>query len=397
MSESEQNNLTPPADQNQETPENQARKPAALLITAEDANDEAPQPNSKPKPEAGKPAAPAARKNAPKAGKTAGGGGKVLGLLAIIIALAVGFVGYGQLQTLKSALEESVAKQQQTLQKSDPSKKFDVFKINIGNRFDSLKQEQQSNAAKLTKLQESVTQQLGKQNHSQRDWQLAEVRYLLNMANTRLRLLRDVNTAAEALKTADARLAELNEPALFGVRESIAREIADLQSVGNLDGSSVALKLMSLGKLIGDLPPAKLVVSQDQSVDEGQSSALKEGVVADVARWLGVRRANRAYKVLPQEPQVFYIDQLMRLELEAARHAVLRFDEQTYTAHINAATVLLKENYQQSDARVAKALADLRELSARNVFVPLPDISGSSSQLQRALARYDGTAGAAKE
>lgn len=326
-------------------------------------------------------------------------GGKLalgLSVLSLLGVAGVGTYGWLELQKLQGAVSDKVKEQQALIKQNDPSKKFDAFKVNIGERFNKLNDTQNTFKRELSEVKGAVSASVAERTKDQRDWVIAESEYLIQIANYRLTLLRDVRTATEALKSADRRIGDLNDPAFFPVREALAKEISSLQEVGSFDSSGVALKLMSVSKLVHKLPPALMAVSASQADiddtaatdDAEKSKVLKKGVMADVARWIGLKENNRPFKALPKQQDVFYLDQLLRLELEAARHAVLRFDKSAYNSHIHTATGLLKEHYDEKNEQVAFVLKELRELKTRNVFPELPDISESSVLINKAKTLY---------
>lgn len=326
-------------------------------------------------------------------------GGKLalgLSVLSLLGVAGIGTYGWLELQKLQGAVSDKVKEQQALIKQSDPSKKFDAFKVNIGERFSKLNDTQNTFKRELSEVKGAVSASVAERTKDQRDWVIAESEYLIQIANYRLRLLRDVRTATEALKSADRRISELNDPAFFPVREALAKEISSLQEVGSFDSSGVALKLLSVSKLVHKLPPALMSVSASQAdIDDASATeetektkVLKKGVVADVARWIGLKENNRPFKALPKQQDVFYLDQLLRLELEAARHAVLRFDKSAYNSHIQTATGLLKEHYDEKNEQVAFVLNELRELKTRNVFPELPNISESSVLINKAKTLY---------
>lgn len=339
----------------------------------------------------------------PKTKNTEKKGGKLalgISILSLLGVAGIGVYGWFELQKLQSTVSNQVKEQRALIKRSDPSKKFDVFKVNIGERFNQLNDTQTVFKRELSEIKGAVSASVAERTKNQRDWVIAETEYLIQIANYRLRLLRDVRTATEALKSADRRIGELNDPAFFPVREALAKEISSLQEVGSFDSSGVALKLLSVSKLVHKLPPALMAVSASQAdIDDDaginddiqKPKSLQQGVLADIARWVGLKENNRPFKALPKQQDVFYLDQLLRLELEAARHAVLRFDKTAYNTHIHTATALLKEHYDEKNEQVAFVLNELRELKARNVFPTLPDISESSVLINKVKSRYKPT------
>ena len=71
-------------------------------------------------------------------------------------------------------------------------------------------------------------------------WMIAEAEYLLRIANDRLILARDTNSARVALGLADQRLRDTKDPGWAGVREQIARDIARLSAFEAPDSAGIS-------------------------------------------------------------------------------------------------------------------------------------------------------------
>ena len=326
----------------------------------------------------------AAAKSAKKpATKPASGTGmaKFLALLAIVIAVAASAFGYQQLRLL----QQQIADQQSASSSALPAdQQFDTFKQNMAKRLDSFKDQQHLLQGQVTTLEGIVSSAADEANRDQRGWVLAEAEYLMNMANSRLRLLRDVKSAIEALKGADQRIASLADPALFPVQEALAEEISNLQAIGIMDSNSVALKLINLGKLVRKMPPAKVILGADAAA----SAEDENPVLASLLNMIGAQKNQRPFNGKPTQVDILSIDQLIQLDLNAARHAVLRFDAKAYTSHLDSALGILKNHYDQDNQQVVLVKEELLAISARNVFPKLPDISQSSSLLNTSRNRY---------
>ena len=316
--------------------------------------------------------------------KAAGVGlAKTLAFLAIVLVVVASLFGYEQLRQL----QETVDAQGAELDNLDANDSFSTFKQRLSERFDALNDSDHQQQQSLETLQELVSKTAAAAHRNQRDWVLAEVRYLMNMASARLNLLRDVDSAVAALKSADQRLASLRDPAFFATREALAEEISELQSVGAIDSNGIALKLMSVSKMVNRLPPATIVVSDDPA-DAAQAEAEGKAWWSDIVRWLGIRQTNRPYFVPSKQEEAFYADQLLRLEIEAARHAVLRFDRKDYQQRIDSALSVI-DNYYDPDSQLVKMIGkELRAMVGAVVFPQLPDISRSSIELNQATSRY---------
>ena len=85
--------------------------------------------------------------------------------------------------------------------------------------------------AQLAELGSAIEELSARTEAPQRGWARSEALYLLELAQRRLELERDVRTAIVAMEHADARLSTLRDPALGEVRRLIAAELGALRAV----------------------------------------------------------------------------------------------------------------------------------------------------------------------
>ena len=221
------------------------------------------------KPEAKKPAAKADPTPKVKKPTTAGSGFPVLGLLnlALIVAMAAAVAWYWQTQqkleqdkqqalvTLQQQLEQQLKQQLGT--KADKStadqiqqrlKPLESVIGNSANQIGELQTQQQALLESTDKLYELY----GRDENS---WQLAEVEYLMRVAQHKLILENDFEGAALTLQAASDKIAATADPGLLPVRIQISDEIAGLKTRSRPDLVGMTLVLGQLGKQIHALRP----------------------------------------------------------------------------------------------------------------------------------------------
>jgi len=229
---------------------------------------------------------------------------------------------------------------------------------------------------------------------SEQGWSLAEVEYLLRIANQRLQLQRDPKTAQLALQAADARLLELADPQFLKVREQLARELESLRAVDPVDVDGISAKLGALMETIDEL-----VVRGSKYQPAEKTETVASGTTATVQDWRelpallwsslsGLFRIREHDKpvspMLPPEREYFLRENL-RLQLSAARLALLRDDSVQYRATLTTAADWLEAYFAAEDARVNELREQLEQLSAIDVAPQLPDISASLRLLRQQL------------
>ncbi|MGB0220352.1 MAG: uroporphyrinogen-III C-methyltransferase [Sinimarinibacterium flocculans] len=215
--------------------------------------------------------------------------------------------------------------------------------------------------------------------------QLAVIEQLLMQANDRLQVGREVSAALVALEAADARLAVLADPRLFGVREAIARERAALQAVPRADAPGAALTLASV------IERAPQFALKAQVPDSFRPEAVATGAEAAGSRWqrawMAVKRAVSSAFTIRREggppPQLLSVEQdalirqVLALKLEGARAALLRRDVATFRELCRSASAWLDDYFSAYDPAIAAVQAELARLQELQLDPPLPDISGS--------------------
>ncbi|WJW75595.1 uroporphyrinogen-III C-methyltransferase [Thiohalobacter sp. IOR34] len=238
--------------------------------------------------------------------------------------------------------------------------------------------------------------QLGR---SHDDWTLAETRYLLHVANQRLLLLRDPATALAALEDADQRLAGLGDPAYVPVREEIAREIAALRQLQLPDYEGLALRLASLTGQVEALPLAGSQYRPGERTAQPGAEGAAQPAPAPVAGWrqaldevgralerlVVVRREDRPVApMLPPEAQYFLYENL-RLQLEAARLALLRQSPAAWRSSLQTVRDWLQAHFDTESPATRSLLTAVDELLAIDIRPELPDISASLRLLREQM------------
>ena len=219
----------------------------------------------------------------------------------------------------------------------------------------------------------------------------SEAEYYLAVANTELTLGRNWENAITALELADGRLAELGSPELAPVREAIASELIALRGVRLPDVEGLLFSLGRLAARVPDLPmradaPAARAATAAANAEPG----LGRLWVAIKNMLLGLVRVERR-----DEPVAHALSQAERelgrreleIELEVARTAALRGEQQALRSALDSAIALLQRDFDAESGEVEGALALLREMRGLDVNPQRPDISGSLVRLRELAAK----------
>lgn len=239
----------------------------------------------------------------------------------------------------------------------------------------------------LDALSRSVEELRARTEAPQRAWVRAEALYLMELAERRLRLERDVETAIVALESADARLATLDDPAVREVRAKLALELAALRAVPVPDIADV---LGRIGRLEDEVPTLPVIGMPASQARRDRPEAEAPGVFERA--WRRVRQALRDLVSLRRiEPATARLvtqeeESLRRQHLElllfGARVAAMQPDGAAYAQSLRAADVWLQQYFDTSKPEVEAAAKELAALELTIIEPPLPAVGEAGRLLQ---------------
>lgn len=225
------------------------------------------------------------------------------------------------------------------------------------------------------------------------DWALSEANYLVFMANERLKTAQDVPTALTQLEAADQRLNTLGNPALAWVREILAKDIAKLQSLPNVNKHVI-------WEEVGLLIPAfyqlhfKTVSNSVAKTEKAESTVDKNAPYWQKALWHSWQELKDIIRVQPEEenpiPATLTTEnqlellRTMQLLCGQAQWAVLQGDNKIYQSSLRSLQTLV-EKYFRNDEEQITMIKQLQQLQQQAVAVQIADLSGSLNALSKAL------------
>jgi uroporphyrin-3 C-methyltransferase len=230
---------------------------------------------------------------------------------------------------------------------------------------------------------------------------LAEVGYLLRIADYKLRLHRDVSGSLEALTIAEQRLAGVNEAAFSGVQQMIKENITSLHGVSSPDRSALAQKLVDMEGQVDGLPlqgqgamaglkeKVKPRPASGASPEEGpgwweQAGTVALGHLKDI---VVIRRERSNAAPLIAIDEEYFLRQNLRMELEAMRIALLTNDVNSYQVSDNTARKWLETYFDAQNPQVAALMNELDALKAIKLNPYLPDLSSTLRAFQEVMER----------
>ena len=327
-----------------------------------------------------------------------GRGGRLLALFAVLLALtALGGVGYlyyltvyqdplvgidGRFAALRSEQQTALRGQRQALDQA------------LDQAIAALQRDAQAQREARLESEEALARSINDGMRlsppSSREWKVAEVEYLLRIANHRLLMERDAVAAAKLLAAADEVLAGLDDYSLYPVRAQLAAERLALGNVEEIDMQGAFLRFEAIKATLNQLPlqlPEYLAERRARVEPDAQRS-FGQVLLDRLGSFVEFRRyPEGGVRPLLSPDQAAYLEMNLRLMLERAQLAVLRRDAVLYEHSVAAALAWLDDYLDNESAAVIEVRAELQSLQALRLDRELPDISGSLTNL-RSLARY---------
>ncbi|KAA3629244.1 MAG: hypothetical protein DWQ09_03020 [Proteobacteria bacterium] len=341
----------------------------APVDTASD--DSAPEPDD---------AAPVSSPPARRGGRAA----LILAVVALLLAAGVAGLGHYRFQQLDnqfSALPPAIERNAGRLS-SEEQRSADLSS--------AIEEQKAALARQSGNLEEAIGALRAQIGRDQSGWVMAETEYLMLVANHRLQLERDVVTAVAALQIADERLREIGDPALIEVREKLAAEITALNTIARPDLTGLALRLMGLGgqverlTLKGGYQPAQATRGGD-AVAAAEAPAwrrLIQGIWSDLKGLVTVRRTEEAVRPMLAPEQQYFLRQNLRLQLEAARLALLRTDTEQLRMALQTAQEWIGLYFDERSEVARGMQEEISAIAGVEIRPALPDISGSLNALR---------------
>jgi len=256
-------------------------------------------------------------------------------------------------------------------------------KNQLSEEIQARKNERSEHQAVNAALQ-SITEKLGRNSIA---WRMAEVEYLLTVANHRLSLAQDRQTAISIFETADSRLEAIADPSLLKVRREIASELTALRAMPVVDIPGLALQIGSLAESVEQLPlmdQKRLAVASEKR--EGTSSVewqeIPSVVWNDIKSLVQVRRHQQPTEPLLAPQQAWFLYQNLQLKLEQARLAVLKQNTAVFAQSLEEVSQWLSSYFEAESAAVISMQETVKHLRTVELQPTIPDVSGSLRELR---------------
>jgi len=323
--------------------------------------------------------------------------GIILAVIAIIIALLLAAALYfynvrqGKVQAaanqqLLSRLNELQQAQRQQQQQ------YQTALQQQGQALTAAQQQGADQARQLGELREKVATISGSDANT---WLLAQADFLIKLAGRKLWSDQDIVTAGALLKSADASLADMNDPSLMPVRRAITEDIAGLSSVSQIDFDGIILKVNQLSNQVDNLRLAdnnRDEAPMDSDGDSKLSGSVREWRQNLSKSWhnfmndfITIRRRDTGAEPLLAPNQDIYLRENIRSRLLIAAQAVPRHQNEVYQQSLETVSTWVRAYFDTEDASTRAFLSEVDALSQQSVSLDVPDQLRSQPLMEKLM------------
>lgn len=268
--------------------------------------------------------------------------------------------------------------------------------VDVQNTLSTLQRNQQSNNTFVMDTQrqlQSLNSRMKELGQSQPNtWLAAESLYLVNLAERRLLIENDVNTAIQLLVDANLRLDAMNDTSVFYLRTAISEDLAMLSNLAKPATDDAYLALSGLVSQLETLPLAHIYVPDPAKAEpkpevSNDASDWKDNLATSVKRFMGnfITVTRRETAVEPELPpkQRWYVRANIRQQLLIAQQATLDTNNARFVDAVSHAEKWLTQYFDTSKPSVVATINTLSELKRTNVSIEIPSGLGSQALLNK--------------
>lgn len=306
-------------------------------------------------------------------------------LFSVAALAGLGFMFWQNQMWLKNQEQLEQLKQQSLLTTQQTLNQQQAQITDLLTKLTSQDQNQEQTQQALISMQNRL-KELGESQPNY--WLAAEAGYLINLAERRLLVEQDINTATQLLVDAEQRLAAMQDPSVFHIRQAISADLADIRAIKQPATDDVYLALSGLLSEVEQIkfaqvyiPDAKQEVQQTAQVSDNVNDwqeNLQLSLKRFFAHFITIRQQET--QVQPQLPsdQKWFVKANITTQLLMAQNATLAHNQQRYQDAIKQLLIWLPQYFDKSEPKVVAFVTTLEELLTQSVGLEIP--AGVSSQ-----------------
>jgi len=319
--------------------------------------------------------------------------------IAVVAGMSFVYKQYLLQQDILSSMEEQLDHKMAAL-----SLEQDVLEKEIEQQLVSQQtQVQQGLDDLVSRVDSNATKLLALSSVNRDDWKLAEINYLLRMADYRVLMEKDNVNALALAMSADEIFSSLDQTGLQQIRKMLAEEIAVMKMAGRVDREGLYMRISAIANQIDAMPFVQPLGDLSELQENESAPVVESKTFMQTTKtffydlWLKLKPGLRVYNhgkeinaVLPPAEQI-YLQQNLRLMMEQAQTALLRGEKEIYTDALIKAQNWINQYYQLNQQ--SKIILDeIRLLEQENIAPEYNNFENSRSALNEYILRQQKSA-----
>lgn len=215
-----------------------------------------------------------------------------------------------------------------------------------------------------------------------RSWKMAEIAYLIRMANLELKVQHNVPDALVLLRQAESRLNTMQDPSLDNLHAALLKDISALQIIPLFDLDTLTTQLSnlrdqvsSLSILVAPKPNTSILENTPHESHKKWWQRAWDNVKASTQQLVIVRHQQEKIPALMAPEEQMYLQENLKLLLMQAQWASINHNADIYQKCLKQAQSWVEQYYVQNSASTQVFLKQLHNLINQNISPTVPDLS----------------------
>ena len=224
--------------------------------------------------------------------------------------------------------------------------------------------------------------------YSNKQWILADVKYLINLADINLAAGTNTATAIKLLQMADKHVMSLNDLTLNDLHRALVTDISNLQAAPTVDISGIIIRIGAINNQVSQVKfiPRTIEEHQVQKLQDQNKSLwhrICHNTLTILKNIFVLRHHDTQIQPILTNVEQEYLLQNIDLTLGQAKWAVLHREPAIYTAALQKTTQLIKYGFSHNMDAIQNILKTLQELQNINVSPKVPTIDASKQAIAK--------------
>lgn len=256
--------------------------------------------------------------------------------------------------------------------------------------------------AQFDNLNKQLQIAMSQKFYQNQNWILLKARYYLELAQINAHWSSSFSSTIALLQQADQLIQQLNDPKIFDIRQAIAKDIALLQSVPQIDIAGILSQLDAAQLSLNTLTiPSTLSNNKSEpettptpTTPQDKASVWRlhlQDSISLLNKLVIIRRNDEDIKPLISPAFEAILKENIRLNLQEAQWAVLNSNPQVYQLVLNQAITMLKKDFNAGAQNTAALIQKLSELQQIQLIQKRPEVGQALPLLNQLIEVNEST------